>query len=56
MDITGTRWSPGGAESILKLRAVHASGGFEEYGAFCMRREHQRVHAARYRGTPGLAA
>jgi hypothetical protein len=31
MDITGARWGLTGAEAILKLRALHANGDFDEY-------------------------
>jgi len=48
MDITGARWGLEGAEAILKLRALSASGEFDEYWAFHLRQEHQRVHRARY--------
>jgi hypothetical protein len=52
MDITGARWGLAGAEAILKLRALIASGDFGEYWPFHLRQEHQRVHRSRY----GLAA
>ena len=32
MDITGARWSPDGAEAILKLRALISNGDFESTG------------------------
>jgi hypothetical protein len=56
MDITGARWGLAGAEAILKLRALHATGHFDEYWAFHLRQEHQRVHQARYRDRLTLAA
>ncbi len=31
MDITGARWSLAGAEAVLRLRALRASGDFDEY-------------------------
>jgi hypothetical protein len=49
MDITGARWGLGGAEAILKLRALIANGDFDDYWAFHLRQEHQRIHQARYR-------
>jgi len=49
MDITGARWGLEGAEAILKLRAVIASGDFEDYWRFHLRREHERIHHAKYR-------
>jgi hypothetical protein len=36
-----------GAEAILRLRAVTDNGDFEEYWAFHLHREHDRVHHAR---------
>jgi hypothetical protein len=56
MDITGARWGLAGAEAILKLRALISNGNFEEYWAFHMRQEHQRVHTARYQDNVTLAA
>jgi len=56
MDITGARWGLEGAEAILKLRALTASGDFDDYWAFHLRQEHQRVHQARYRDSLTLAA
>jgi hypothetical protein len=52
MDITGARWGLAGAEAILRLRALRASGDFDEYWAFHEQREHARNHAARYAGPP----
>ncbi len=34
MDITGARWGLEGAEAILKLRALIATGDFEAYWRF----------------------
>ena len=48
MDITGARWGPEGAEAILRLRAIIANGDFEEYWRFDLRREHERIHHAKY--------
>jgi hypothetical protein len=48
MDVTGARWSLAGAEAVLRLRALRASGDFEEYWQFHEQQEHQRNHAARY--------
>jgi hypothetical protein len=31
MDITGARWGRDGAEAILKLRAIHSNGDFDQY-------------------------
>jgi hypothetical protein len=56
MDITGARWGLEGAEAILKLRALIASGDFDAYWRFNLRREHERIHHARYRDGLILAA
>lgn len=48
MDITGARWGLTGAEAILKLRALHANGDFNDYWAYHLRKEHERIHHARY--------
>jgi hypothetical protein len=48
MDITGARWSLSGAEAVLRLRAIRASGDFDAYGAFHLEQEHTRNHAERY--------
>ena len=56
MDITGARWGLEGAEAILKLRALIASGDFDDYWRYHLRREHERIHHARYRETYVLAA
>ncbi|MBJ7597048.1 MAG: ISKra4 family transposase, partial [Candidatus Dormibacteraeota bacterium] len=51
MDITGARWGLDGAEAILKLRTVIASGDFDDYWRYHLRREHERIHHAKYRDT-----
>ncbi len=56
MDITGARWGLGGAEAILKLRALIANGDFDPYWRYHLRKEHERVHHARYRESFALAA
>jgi hypothetical protein len=57
MDITGARWGLEGAEAIRKLRALIASGDFDEYWRFHVRREHEHIHIhqARYRDAYMLA-
>ena len=54
MDITGARWSVDGAEAVLKLRAVRSNGDFDDYWAFHLGHERQRVHASRARYANGL--
>jgi hypothetical protein len=56
MDITGARWGLEGAEAILRLRALIASGDFDAYWRYHVRCEHERIHHARYRETYILAA
>ena len=56
MDITGARWGLDGAEAILKLRTVIASGDFDDYWRYHLRREHERIHHVKYRDTLVLAA
>lgn len=48
MGRTGARWSLGGAEAILRLRALKSSGDFDDYWQFHLAKEHERVHASRY--------
>jgi len=50
MDLTGARWSLGGAEAVLCLRSLRSSGDFEEYWRFHVEREMERTHVARYAG------
>jgi hypothetical protein len=50
MDLTGARWSLTGAEAVLRLRALRASGDFEQYWAFHEEQELARNHASRYAG------
>ncbi|MGH3281251.1 MAG: ISKra4 family transposase [Trebonia sp.] len=56
MDITGARWGLDGAEAILKLRTLTANGDFDAYWRYHLRREHERIHHAKYRDTYVLAA
>ena len=48
MDITGARWGLEGAEAILRLRSLAASGDLAEYWEFHRAREFERNHASRY--------
>jgi hypothetical protein len=48
MDRTGARWRLVGAEAVLQLRSIYASGDFEEYWKFHEACEQQRTHASRY--------
>lgn len=51
MDITGARWGLTGAEAVLKLRALHANGDFDEYWRYHLTQEQHRVHHTRYLNT-----
>ena len=46
--ITGARWSPDGAEDILKLRAVVVNGDLDEYMNHYKKRYLEEHHLARY--------
>jgi hypothetical protein len=46
LGITGARWDLPGAEAILRLRSLHASGDWEEYRSFHRQREAERNYAA----------
>lgn len=48
MEITGARWSLNGAEAILRLRSLRASGDWEAYWRHHEQMEQKRNHAARY--------
>ena len=50
MDRTGARWSLTGAEAVLRLRALRASGDFDAYWPFHLAQDKQRNHASRYEG------
>jgi len=50
MDRTGACWSLRGAEAVLRLRALRASGDFDEYWKYHLTAEKQRNHRARYAG------
>lgn len=48
MDITGARWRLCGAEAVLRLRSLYASGDLEEYWRFHEEMEYRRNHAQCY--------
>jgi hypothetical protein len=56
MGITGARWGLQGAQAILWLRALHASGDTAAYWDYHITQEHQRNHLSRYQATFDLAA
>ena len=56
-EVTGAHWTVPGAEAVLRLRSLRASGDFEVYWKFHLKQEHARNHAARYaKSSVGLAA
>jgi hypothetical protein len=48
MDITGARWGLPGAEAVLKLRALHSNGDWDEYWRYHLSQEKQRIHQSLY--------
>lgn len=48
MDITGARWGLDGAEAVLRLRSLIASGDFDEYWRFHLAQEKLLNHTMRY--------
>lgn len=48
MELTGARWRLPGAEAVLCLRSLRASGDWEAYWAFHLQQEYQRHHASLY--------
>ncbi|MFD6287522.1 ISKra4 family transposase [Streptomyces sp. NPDC060205] len=46
LDITGARWGLGGAEAVLRLRALICNGDLDSYWRFHAAREHQRLYPA----------
>jgi hypothetical protein len=56
MGITGARWGLQGAQAILWLRAIAASGDHDAYWDYHIAQEHQRNHLSRYKNGLDLAA
>jgi len=48
LDIAGARWGLEGAEAVLRLRALKASGDFDAYWRFHIATEYRVNHASRY--------
>ncbi len=48
MEITGAGWSLDGAEAVLQMRALRASGDFDEYWKFHLEQEQKRHHTNHY--------
>ena len=56
MGITGARWGLPGAQAMLWLRAIAASGDLDTYWTWHITQEHQRNHLSHYHDSHGLAA
>ena len=56
MGITGARWGLEGAQAMLWLRAIAASGDTDAYWTWHIQQEHQRNHLRRYQDSHELAA
>jgi hypothetical protein len=56
LSLSGARCCLGGAEAILTLRSVIASGDFEEYRWFHLKCEHQRLYPGTAQGQYTLGA
>lgn len=54
--ITGARWSLPGAQAMLNLRALHASGQSGTYWTYHLQQEHHRNHTSRYQEGFNLTA
>jgi hypothetical protein len=52
MEITGARWGLGGAEAVLKLRALVINGDFDAYWDFHEQQEYQRNHRVKFSEMP----
>jgi len=56
MGITGARWGLPGAQAILWLRAIHASGDLNTYWTYHITQEHHRNHTSHYQTGPAKPA
>ncbi|MGK7918235.1 MAG: ISKra4 family transposase [Prochloraceae cyanobacterium] len=48
MDLTGARWRLARAEAVLRIRALRASGDFEEYWQYHKMKEFKRNHVSKF--------
>ena len=55
-EVTGAHWSVLGAEAVLRLRSLRASGDFEAYWRFHLKQERARNYVAHYAGPIPIAA
>ena len=56
MEITGARWRLERAEAVLRIRALRASGDFEQYWQFHQQEEFNRNHASKFENPEILLA
>jgi hypothetical protein len=56
MGVTGARWSLPGAQSVLWMRAIAASGDTAAYWDFHIRAQHQRNHLSKYQDPAAVLA
>ncbi len=56
MDITGARWRLDRAEAVLRIRALRASGDFDDYWDFHKQQELQRHHVSQFQDSERLLA
>ena len=56
MDITGARWRFERAEAVLRIRALRASGDFDEYWNFHKGQEFKRNHTDKFQDPERLLA
>jgi hypothetical protein len=54
MDITGARWRLDRAEAVLQIRALSASGDFEDYWVFHKLQELRRNHISKFQNPEKL--
>jgi hypothetical protein len=47
-DVTKARWGLDGAQAILKLRALHSNGDWDNYWTYHLNQERHRVHESPY--------
>jgi len=46
MERSGMRWTEAMAEAIVKLRAIYLRGDLDQYWAFHVQKEQNRLHSA----------
>jgi hypothetical protein len=56
MDITGARWRLDWSEAVLRIRALRASGDFDDYWDFHKQQELQRNHISKFHDPERLFA